>query len=74
MEVPIDPLFLAHSRFRRRDYDGTIEICNGLLAANPYDQVRAPAGPTPPPPCPCARAPHGVGGGGGGMRWYPRLL
>jgi hypothetical protein len=36
----IDPLFHAHYRFRRRDFDGCIEACNALLAANPYDQVR----------------------------------
>ena len=39
MEAGLDPLYMAHYRFRRRDFTGCIELCNTLLAANPYDQV-----------------------------------
>lgn len=37
--VPLDPLFHAHAKFKRRDFDGCIELCTALLAANPYDQA-----------------------------------
>lgn len=39
MESQLDPLFHAQSKFRRRDFDGCIEICSRLLAASPYDQA-----------------------------------
>jgi|APLak6261665176_1056049.scaffolds.fasta_scaffold00030_11 tetratricopeptide repeat protein 8 len=39
MEAQLDPLFHAHSKFRRRDFDGCIDICTQLLATNPYDQA-----------------------------------
>jgi tetratricopeptide repeat protein 8 len=39
MEAQLDPLYHAHSRFRRRDFDGCIELCTKLLEKNPYDQA-----------------------------------
>ena len=35
----MDPLFMAYSYFRRRKFDECLNICNGLLEQNPYDQV-----------------------------------
>jgi tetratricopeptide repeat protein 8 len=35
----LDPLFHAHTKFKRRDFDGCIDACSALLAANPYDQA-----------------------------------
>jgi hypothetical protein len=36
----IDPVFLALSKLRRRQFDACIEICTNLLAENPLDQVQ----------------------------------
>lgn len=38
---PIDPLWLANSKFRRGKLAECIEICNSLLATNPGDLVRS---------------------------------
>jgi tetratricopeptide repeat protein 8 len=35
----MDPLFGAHSLFRRRRFDECIDICSQLLDKNPYDQA-----------------------------------
>ena len=35
----IDPVFLALSKLRKRQFDACIEICTNLLAENPLDQV-----------------------------------
>ena len=35
----MDPFFLAASKLRRKHYDECIDICNQLLAKNPYDQA-----------------------------------
>lgn len=34
----INPLYLAHSRLRRRRFDDTIKICSDVLQKNPLDQ------------------------------------
>lgn len=40
MGVPeMNPVWLAHSRLRRRRLDESIEICTTILDRNPYDQV-----------------------------------
>lgn len=39
--MTLNPLFLAQARYRRRDYDGCIELCSQLLEQNSFDQVRA---------------------------------
>ena len=36
----IDPVYLAVSKLRKRQFDACIEICTNLLAENPLDQVR----------------------------------
>lgn len=35
----MDPLFLALSNFRRRNYEKCVDICTELLNKNPLDQV-----------------------------------
>ena len=35
----LDPLFHATAKFRRRDFDGCIALCDSLLAQNAYDQA-----------------------------------
>jgi tetratricopeptide repeat protein 8 len=35
----VDPLFRATAKYRRRDFDGCISICDELLAANARDQA-----------------------------------
>jgi hypothetical protein len=35
----VDPLFIAITRFNRRDYGAAIAICSSLLEAQPYDQA-----------------------------------
>lgn len=35
----LDPLFHATAKFRRRDFDACIAICDTLLAQNAYDQA-----------------------------------
>lgn len=39
LDVGVDPVYYAHYKFRRREFDTCIECCNDLLAVNPYDQV-----------------------------------
>ena len=34
-----DPVYLALSRYKRRKYDSTIDICTNILKNNPYDQA-----------------------------------
>lgn len=34
----VNPLYLAHSRLRRRRFDDTISICSDVLNKNPLDQ------------------------------------
>lgn len=34
----INPVFLAHSRLRRRRFDDTIQLCTDLLEKNKLDQ------------------------------------
>ena len=36
----VDPIYLALSRFRRRRFDDSANICTEVLEQNPYDQVR----------------------------------
>uniref|UniRef100_A0A4W5KNL9 Tetratricopeptide repeat domain 8 n=1 Tax=Hucho hucho TaxID=62062 RepID=A0A4W5KNL9_9TELE len=38
MEVPMDPLFLAWSYFRRRKFQPCSDICSKILEDSPYDQ------------------------------------
>ncbi|XP_072032447.1 tetratricopeptide repeat protein 8-like [Amphiura filiformis] len=35
----MDPLYMAHSLFRRRKFDDCVNICTELLQKNPYDQA-----------------------------------
>ncbi|KAL6759471.1 TRP protein for flagellar function [Haematococcus lacustris] len=35
----LNPVWLAHSRFRRRRFDECIDICTKVLERNPYDQA-----------------------------------
>jgi hypothetical protein len=35
----LDPLFHATAKFRRRDFDACISLCDDLLAVNPRDQA-----------------------------------
>ncbi|GMH44731.1 hypothetical protein BSKO_12683 [Bryopsis sp. KO-2023] len=35
----LDPVWLAHSRLRRRRFDESIELCGQVLAKTPYDQA-----------------------------------
>jgi hypothetical protein len=37
----VDPVYLALSKLRKRQFDACIEICTRLLAENPLDQVRS---------------------------------
>nr|XP_046164498.1 tetratricopeptide repeat protein 8-like isoform X2 [Oncorhynchus gorbuscha] len=39
MEVPMDPLFLAWSYFRRRKFQPCSDICSKILEDSPYDQA-----------------------------------
>ncbi|KAJ9514769.1 hypothetical protein QJQ45_028539 [Haematococcus lacustris] len=39
----LNPVWLAHSRFRRRRFDECIDICTKVLERNPYDQGIADA-------------------------------
>ncbi|KAJ8396887.1 hypothetical protein AAFF_G00012100 [Aldrovandia affinis] len=39
MEVPMDPLFLAWSYFRRRKFQQCSEVCSKILEDTPYDQA-----------------------------------
>uniref|UniRef100_A0AAY4AQS2 Tetratricopeptide repeat protein 8 n=1 Tax=Denticeps clupeoides TaxID=299321 RepID=A0AAY4AQS2_9TELE len=39
MEVPMDPLFLAWSYFRRRKFQRCADICTKVLEDSPYDQA-----------------------------------
>ncbi|XP_030625556.1 tetratricopeptide repeat protein 8 isoform X4 [Chanos chanos] len=39
MEVPMDPLFLAWSYFRRRQFQKCSDICTKVLEDSPYDQA-----------------------------------
>lgn len=34
----MNPLYLAHSRLRRRRFDDTLSICSDVLEKNPLDQ------------------------------------
>eukprot|EP00164_Ancoracysta_twista_P004617 GFYU01006235.1.p1 GENE.GFYU01006235.1~~GFYU01006235.1.p1 ORF type:complete len:511 (-),score=101.36 GFYU01006235.1:139-1671(-) len=34
----LDPVYLAHTRLQRQQYDECIDICTDLLEKNPYDQ------------------------------------
>jgi hypothetical protein len=38
--MEVDPVYLALSKLRKRQFDGCIDICTRLLAENPLDQVR----------------------------------
>ena len=35
----LDPLFHATSKYRRRDFEGCITICDSILSQNAYDQA-----------------------------------
>ena len=35
----VDPVWLAMSKLRRRNYDEAIRLCTQILAENPYDRV-----------------------------------
>ena len=37
--MEIDPVYLAASKLRKRQFDACIEICTRLLEENPLDQV-----------------------------------
>ena len=39
VSVSMDPLYLAHSFYRRRKFEQCVIICTNLLEKNPYDQV-----------------------------------
>uniref|UniRef100_A0A4W5MVL0 Tetratricopeptide repeat domain 8 n=1 Tax=Hucho hucho TaxID=62062 RepID=A0A4W5MVL0_9TELE len=39
MEIPMDPLFLAWSYFRRRKFQPCSNICSKILEDSPYDQA-----------------------------------
>lgn len=42
--MDIDPVYLALSKLKKRQFDACIDICTRLLQENPLDQVRAPLG------------------------------
>lgn len=35
----MNPIWLAHSRLRRRKFDDCIDVCTSVLNCNPYDQA-----------------------------------
>ena len=42
--IPMDPLFMANSLFRRRRFEECVKVCTSILQSNPYDQVSIKVG------------------------------